>query len=115
MPREPGRASKANVTRRDFARGAVLVAATAALPRTAPSAKHTLAEGSSTQAAQLSPAGEAQFQTILSKYGTRLSDDQKADVRRLVAQAQKTSETLRSFPLDNSNEPAMVFHVYRKT
>lgn len=106
------------VSRRDFARGAVLAAATAALPIRA--SAHTeisaplSAQAASAQAAQLSAVGEAQLQTILARYGKRLSDEQKADVRRLVAQAQKGSATLRSFPLENSDEPAMIFHIYRR-
>ena len=116
----PGRnkTREATLSRRDFTRGVALAAATVGVPLTA----RGEAEGAlvippqegSPQASQLSAAGEAQVQTILAKYGKRLSDEQKTDIRRLVAQAQKTSETLRSFPLDNADEPAMIFHVYRQ-
>ena len=61
----------------------------------------------------LAALAEAQVQVILTRYGKRLSDEQKIDLRRLVAQAQKASATLRSFPLENSDEPAMIFHIYR--
>jgi hypothetical protein len=107
----------ATLTRRDFARGIALTAAAVAAPRNTPAQIESASGGASqeatAQATQLSPTGEAQIQTILAKYGKRLSDEQKADVRRLVAQAQKTSEALRAFPLDNSDEPAMIFHIYR--
>lgn len=108
--------SGARLSRRDFARVAAVTAATAALPI----ASKTAAEPQladlleSTQAAQLPPAAEAQYQAILARYGKRLSDEQKTELKRLITQAQKTSDALRAFPLENSNEPGMIFHVYRK-
>jgi hypothetical protein len=113
MPRQPRVTSKGHLSRRDFARTAALAAATAALPQTSSVQASVPAQTAGVQPARLSPAGEAQLQTILDRHGKRLSDDQKSEVRRLVAQAQKTSETLRSLPLDNSDEPAMTFHIYR--
>ena len=116
MPKHRNKESHA-LTRRDFARGIALTAATVTVPHKksghVESASGGAPQEATAQATQLSPAGEAQLQTILAKYGKRLSDEQRADVRRLVAQAQKTSEALHAFPLDNSNEPAMIFHVYR--
>src|SRR6185503_15856978 len=108
------KSGKVSLSRREFTRGVALAAATVGVPLTA----RGEAEGAfliapqegSPQTSQLSAAGEAQLQIILAKYGKRLSDEQKTDIRRLVAQAQKTSETLRSFPLDNADEPAMIFH-----
>lgn len=108
--------SGARLSRRDFARVAAVTAATAALPIASKAAAEPLVAENleSTQAAQLSPAAEAQYQAVLAKYGKRLSDEQKSELKRLITQAQKTSDALRAFPLDNSNEPAMIFHVYRK-
>ena len=109
--------SGSRLSRRDFARVAAVTAATAALPIESKAAAE-LQPGEmpeSTQAAQLPPAAEAQYQAILAKYGKRLSDEQKTDLKRLITQAQKTSDALRAFPLENSNEPAMIFHVYRKS
>lgn len=104
------------LSRRDFARGVALAAATAVVPLTArgdsESASASAAQESGVQA--MPAAAEAQLQTILAKYGKRLSDEQRTDIKRLVVQAQKTGETLRSFPLDNSDEPAMIFDVYRR-
>ena len=106
----------ARLSRRDFARAAAVTAATTALPvASKAAAEPQLAEMlESTHAAQLSPAADAQYQAILAKYGKRLSDEQKTELKRLITQAQKTSDALRAFPLRNSNEPAMIFHVYRK-
>jgi hypothetical protein len=113
MPRHTRASSEGKLSRRDFARAAALAAATAALPPTASIQASTSAQVAGAHAPVLSPAGEAKFQTILARYGKRLSDDQKTEVKRLVAQSQKTSETLRSLPLGNSDEPAMIFHIYR--
>jgi hypothetical protein len=115
----PGTDKPGEVTlsRREFTRGVALAAATVGVPLTArgdvESTSVVPTQEGNPPASQLSAAGEAQVQAILAKYGKRLSDEQRADIRRLVAQAQKTSETLRSFPLDNSDEPAMIFHIYR--
>ena len=106
----------ARLSRRDFARVAAVTAATAALPiANKAAAQPQLADLlESTQAAQLSPAAEAQYQAILARYGKRLSDEQKTELKRLITQVQKTSDAMRAFPLENSNEPAMIFQVYRK-
>ena len=112
MPSQRNGRRGSALSRREFARGAALAAATAVLPRKG-SAQEASAPAASSQAATLSSTGEAQLQAILAKYGKRFSEEQKADLKRLVAQAQKTSETLRSLSLDNSDEPAMIFHVYR--
>jgi hypothetical protein len=45
---------------------------------------------------------------ILSKYGSRLNNEQKSDVRRLAAETQKSIDKLRSYALDNSDQPATV-------
>ena len=111
------RPTRLNLSRREFTRGAAMAAATAVVPKPSLGAEPARdagdAQTASSQAAQLTAVAEAQVQTILTRYGKRLSDEQKTDLRRLIAQAQKTSDTLRSFPLENSDEPAMIFHIYR--
>ena len=109
------------ISRRDFARRAALAAATAAMIPSdllaRPEAPATLAP-QEVQGPKLSPEAlaevEAKIQAIFGKYGQRLSEEQKADVRRLVAEGQKALETLRAFPLDNSDAPATVFELYPK-
>lgn len=117
MARSSNKLSAVRLSRREFARAAVLAAATVAVPRSTPahnsSVSSDCSQEPSAQAAQLSPAGEAQVQTILAKYGKRLSDEQQTEVRRLIGQAQKTTDKLRSYALENSDEPAMIFHIYR--
>ena len=108
--RKPQR--KRKLSRRDFGRGALLTAAAAAVDTSA-AEPGTVSQSASSQTPQLSPEAEAQFQAILKKHGSRLSAEQRADVRRLLGTAQKTSDALRAFPLDNSDEPANIFRVYR--
>jgi hypothetical protein len=107
--------SGARLSRRDFARVAAVTAMTVASPLTGKVAAEPPVTDLlvSSQAAQLAPPADAQLRAILAKHGMRLSDEQKTELKRLLAQAQKTSDALRAFPLENSNEPAMTFHVYR--
>ncbi len=104
------------ISRRQFARSAALASAAAALPgkvfaqaekTTATPVKPPAEEGP-----QLSPAARAEaeqkIQWILQRYGSRLSDAEKPDIRRLVLQGQKSLEDMRAFPLDNGDAPALV-------
>src|SRR5262245_41277669 len=100
------------LSRREFARGVTVAAITGVVPLTH-AAENVGTQQSSTQPAQLSPEFEAQFQAIIRRHGARLSEEQRADIRRLLDQSQKTSEALRAFQLDNSNEPATIFLPYR--
>lgn len=101
--------SDPKISRRSFSRGIAVATAAAVVPKSNAAAVPQAADGKTA----LPPEAEAQYQAIIAKYSNRLSDEQKADVRRLIAQAQKASATLRSYPLDNSDEPAMVFQIYR--
>jgi len=110
--KKPDRGSL-GISRRDFSRVIALAAATAAVPGNS-SAKPTdgVRNGPApdlNQAPNLTPVAEAQTQIIFAKYGERLNEEQKADVRRLIAAAQKQSEDLHAFHLDNSDEPSMIF------
>jgi len=117
------------VTRREFARRAAMGAATAALApgavlavETASIARADAAEtaavgaGVATQEAKLSAESQAEadakIAAIFRKYGSRFSEAQKADVRRLVIEGQKPLETMRAFALDNGDQPANVMRIY---
>lgn len=60
---------------------------------------------------KLSPEGllelEARVQTIFARYGKRLSEEQKADIRRLQTLLQPQLESLRAYSLANSDPPAL--------
>jgi hypothetical protein len=102
----------ARMSRRAFSGIVAMVAATAAIPNrslagTPPGSASGL-EQAPASAAQTAEA-DAQVQFILAKYGDRLSDEQKADIKRLVVAARKTSDEMHAFHLDNSDEPAMIY------
>ncbi len=118
--KEPEDSHPGGVSRRSFARGAALAGAAAALLPA-----HLLAQAQSpapTAAAgaekppepspKLSPASQAEaegkIQNIMRKYGSRLSDAEKADVRKSVLSQQESIDKLRAFPLENWDEPALV-------
>lgn len=60
-----------------------------------------------------SPEAEARIAAILGKYGSRFSEEQKADIRRHITGNQQGLDAMRAYPLDNAVEPATLFRVYR--
>lgn len=66
--------------------------------------------------AKLGPAAQAEVEakvsSIFRKYGSRLSDEQKADIRRAMAETQEGLEKMRAFALENGDQPATVFHIH---
>jgi len=110
-----GKKSDLAISRREFARRAAFVSAAASLsPANLISVESGAAPASAqqtTNAPKLSPASQAEvdsrIQAILSQYGTRLSDSQKADIRRLAAEAQPPLDRLRAFPTTNGDGPAL--------
>ncbi len=102
------------ISRREFARGSALAAASAAcLPG-------ALAQESSVQMPLPGPALSAEGQTevdikvsaILRQYGTLLSNEQKLDVRRLLTDRQKPLDAMREFITENWDQPADVLKLY---
>jgi len=85
------------VSRRAFARDAVIVAGAAAVMPNALAAE--------TPPAPPNPEVEARIQWILTKYGSRLNDAQRADIRRLITGGQSSIDAMRAYPLDNSVGP----------
>jgi hypothetical protein len=51
--------------------------------------------------------------SIFRKYGDRLNDEQKADIRRIMAESQDGLEKMRAFKLENGDQPADAFRAYR--
>jgi hypothetical protein len=97
------------LTRREFATTALLTA-TAATLATATAATSTalppqsptppLPEASQSESAQ-------GLQTILTLYGSRFSDDQKTDLKKICNNTQTSLDRLRAYPTDNSDDPAL--------
>lgn len=109
------------LSRRDFAKAAALTGAAALLPgellsqeqKPAPEAAK---ESSAPTAAKLSATSQAEadmaYETLMRKYGQRFTDEQKADIKRLVNQQQSGLDKLRAATVTNSDEPGTVFQIY---
>jgi hypothetical protein len=99
------------ISRREFARGGALAAASAALPAMAGSAAQVPApEPTLTTTSQAEV--DAKVSAAIRKYGNLLSDEEKLDVRRLLTEGQKPLDAMRAFRLDNSDQPANVLKLY---
>ena len=113
--------SKDKVSRRDFARRAALAAATAAVAPADLLAQEQKSEPkqppASAQKSKLSPElqaeAEARIDNLLRQYGSRLSDEQKIEIRKTITEGMEGVAKLRAFPLDNADEPATVLHLVR--
>jgi len=119
--------------RRQFSLGAAAAATTALIPKGNGLAIDVLAQAATTGTqpldpqsleaktkaamAKLSASAQAEVEmkvaSIFRKYGERLSDEQKADIRRIMAESQEGLEKMRAFKLENSDQPADAFHAYR--
>jgi hypothetical protein len=103
------------ISRREFARRAAMISAAASLapadllvaeiPASAPQAQQP------PNLPKLSPESqtevESRLQAILNEYGSRLSDVQKADLRRLCRAAQPALDRLRAYATENGDAPAL--------
>ncbi len=105
------------LSRREFAQRAALLSASAgAVP-----AGLIFQVDSSRQISLQLPAGfpklsaesqaeaEARYQLAMSRYGSRLSEEQKNSVKLMCYMAQPGLERLRSFQLKNGDVPDLVF------
>jgi len=117
---KPNSTEPSRISRREFARRAAIASAAASVaPVTALAtpAAHAIPAAPPAQPPQaadmpkLSPEGhaevEARIQSIFSQYGSRLSDAQKTDIRRLCNLAQPPLDRLRAYALDNGDAPAL--------
>jgi hypothetical protein len=103
------------ISRREFARRAAMISAAASLtpadllgaeiPAPAPQAQQppNLPRLSAESQAEI----ESRLQAILNEYGNRLSDVQKADLRRLCTNAQPALDRLRAYATENGDAPAL--------
>ena len=68
--------------------------------------------------AKLSPASRAEVEMkvneIFRKYGSRLSEEQKADIRKVVAEGQEGLERMRKFALENGDQPSNVLQLMER-
>lgn len=119
---------KFSLGRRQFALGAAAAAATTLLPgnalpgdllaQTTAGADKSLDEKTRAAMAKLTASAQAEVEmkvaSIFRKYGDRLSDEQKADIRRIMAESQEGLEKMRAFHLENGDQPADTFRALRR-
>jgi hypothetical protein len=125
--------SKFLLGRRQFALGVAAAATTALIPKgnalpidvvaqaaastTRPPDPQSLEAKTKVAMAKLSASAQAEVEmkvaSIFRKYGERLSEEQKADIRRIMAESQEGLEKMRAFKLENSDQPADAFRAYR--
>jgi len=112
--------NKQRYSRRDFAKKAVLISVAAPIAGAPVVASSTILQPSSGgQQLPNLPANfpklsdqsrveaEQRHGAILAQYGTRFSNDQKADLRRLCYVLQPSLDKLRSYPIQNGDSPAL--------
>ena len=110
-----GNKSDSAISRREFARCAAFVSAAASLAPSKLLSPESIAAPLPPQqpanAPKLSPESQAEvesrIQAIFAQYGNRLSDAQKADIRRLATEAQPPLDRLRAFATDNGDGPGL--------
>jgi hypothetical protein len=103
------------LSRRDFARAATAAAGATLLSRRAAAQAPDSAAPPATPRPKLpSSEADARLATILARWSTRLTAQDRATVAALVAEWQAPLEALRAAALDINDAPAVQFHVVRK-
>ena len=107
--------SKSGISRRQFARRAALLSASASIapatsvfaePLLTPSAQEAAAAHPNLSAESQAEA-EARYQQILSQYGSRFSAEEKASLREMNLVTQESLDKVRAFALQNGDAPAL--------
>jgi hypothetical protein len=106
-----GSESRTAIGRREFARHVAISAAVTLVPSRAFAESAAIDQSQQPEAQKFSSEGQseadARYQTILALYGSRFSDAQKADLRRLSLDAQTVLGHVRAARLANSDSPAL--------
>lgn len=102
------------LSRREFAQRAAVLSATASLVPSeviVSKPQATPLSGAPQGAPKLTDAGQTEadsrYQQILSLFGERLDDAQKANIKRTCAELQPSLERIRSFKLENGDASAL--------
>jgi len=102
------------ISRREFARrvaitsAATLVPASAlATPDLAPPATGQFAPNAPKLPAASQAEADARTQSVLTQFGSRLSDAQKSEIARLSNNQQRQLDTIRAFSVQNGDDPAL--------
>ncbi len=104
-----------DISRRDFAKAAALTTAAVLVPseilsqQKAEAAKTDKPPETPKLSAESQGEADLAYETLMRKYGSRFSEEQKREIKRLVVAQQQSLDKLRAFKVGNSNEPATVF------
>jgi hypothetical protein len=106
---------KAGISRRQFARRAVLLSASASIAPTGSVFAQTLQTAAAQEAAAVHPnfpaesqaEAEGRYQQILSQYGGRFTVEEKASLREMNLATQASLDKVRAFSLENGDAPAL--------
>ena len=106
---------KSGITRRQFARRAALLSASASIapaasvfagPLLTPPAQEAAAAHPNLSAESQAEA-EARYQQILSQYGGRFSAEEKGSLREMNLVTQSSLDKVRAYSLENGDAPAL--------
>jgi len=107
------------ISRREFARRAAMVSAASLVPGSVLASRGgqfpAAAEGSLGQeagdlpklSAEAHAEAEGRYRMIVGQYGSRFSEEQKVELRRLCGLAQRPLESLRAYGVENGDGPAL--------
>lgn len=111
-----GMKQEIEITRREFARRAAMISAAASLTSANLLAEEVTAHVLPQAQQPVSPpklSAESQtevdsrLRAILNEYGSRFSEAQKTDLRRLCTEAQPGLDRLRAYTIENGDGPAL--------
>jgi hypothetical protein len=106
---------KSGISRRQFARRAAVLSASASIVPVASVFADSLQTPPTQQPAQTHPnlspesqaEAEARYQQILSQYGSRFSAEEKASLREMNLVTQTSLDNVRAYSLENGDAPAL--------
>jgi hypothetical protein len=106
---------KSGISRRQFARRAAVLSASASIVPAATVFADSLQTPPTQQPAQTHPnlspesqaEAEARYQQILSQYGSRFSAEEKASLREMNLVTQTSLDNVRAYSLENGDAPAL--------
>ena len=105
------------ISRRSFAKHAVVMAGAAAVLPEMLAQSAPMAEVPAPSQPALTPTAraevDARIRWVIDKHGARLSEVERADIRRLITGAQSGLDAMRAYPLDNAVDPGTPFRIWR--
>ena len=107
---------ESGISRREFAKAAALTtAAVLVTGELIAQQEKPTTEAKPSEGPKLSEASRAEadlaYETVMRKYGSRFSEEQKKEIKRLIDAQQSGLDKLRAFAVTNGDQPATVLKV----